>query len=214
MKKRTITSAKLRSFINSDDLEFIVQKNSESYKRKWSVWLKEEKYISLKDAGSWNWCAFLFSSYWLIYRKMYRELAFFLVILIMSNVMMLFLYVMDKMYWDDSSIMLTVIVGMVLPILKLVYGIRGDSWYLRRCLKLVDTANQQFGSSALIPDARTKARMKADRKDFLHYAGGGTNLGGMLGYLGISFILEFVVEMSLLTAFKLAISILVIEAII
>lgn len=48
---------------------FYIQKNIDYYINKFS------KMQMSGSSISWNWCAFLFSSYWLIYRKMYKEFA-------------------------------------------------------------------------------------------------------------------------------------------
>jgi len=48
---------------------FYIQKNIDYYINKFT---KMQMSVS---SVSWNWCAFLFSSYWLIYRKMYKEFA-------------------------------------------------------------------------------------------------------------------------------------------
>lgn len=73
MKRKMISNAELKDFVNSDEFEIIVQGNSERYKWKWLAWAEKEETISLKNKISWNWGAFFFSSLWLLYRKMYSK---------------------------------------------------------------------------------------------------------------------------------------------
>lgn len=120
MKDNTISSKELESFVNSDDFNHIVQKNSWEYKSTWGAWAKKEKAekeeeISLNDKISWNWGAFLGGSFWLFYRKMYTlffSLSLFLVLPIISFMMRMTLGVRvlsDPEFW--GSLILTLMKG-------------------------------------------------------------------------------------------------------
>jgi len=68
-KLEEIKNVKLNNNINMDkgDLERFISKNTDYYMRKF-----EEINIT-KNKISWNWPAFLFTGWWMLYRKMYIQ---------------------------------------------------------------------------------------------------------------------------------------------
>jgi len=199
MKNKTITSAELKAFINSDEFELIVQKNHEKYKHKWWLtWAKKEENISLTSKMSWNWSAFLFQAFWFLYRKMYLE---FSIVLSIQLIGISILAAVSPRNFDaivsviasggTSLLSIVNIINQLLGIsMMVVIGIYGNAWYLKRCLKLADTAHQEFDSSTLGTGVGTDMddTPQGTKNRFLKESGG-TNLKGLLSYLGAFMIL-------------------------
>lgn len=89
MKNKTITSAELKKFVESDDCERIVQLNHSSYQTKWYGWARKNEIISVSGKKSWNWGAFFFGLFWLLYRKMYLQFFLFFSFLVLPIILLL-----------------------------------------------------------------------------------------------------------------------------
>lgn len=195
MKMTTISAKELKEFLNSHDYKKIVQRNAVKYKFKWWLtWTKKEENISLLTKVSWNWSAFLFSELWLLYRKMYRE--FSIIIGIHSVLLLIFMMVTPKDFdimeygitsdkdslYDIASYMYNIF----LLIIMIVTGIYGNGWYLRKCLRLADTARQNFdvlkSDAEIRIDTSSTDDTKIDDKNRFLQEVGGSNFKGLLAY--------------------------------
>lgn len=174
--KNTITSAELNDFVNSDDFELIVQEEHARYKRIWESWAESGEVISLGSQSSWNWLTFLLPPYWFFYRKMYSALLIFFVAMFFMMLGALFFFL------SRGSIF---IIGLSYLGVSLVSGIYGNTWFLRRCLRIASTANERFGHPT--SDAGIDDKQQHDRNVFLQETGG-TNLYGFLAYMVVAVI--------------------------
>lgn len=160
MKEETITSSELEKFANSDEFKLIVQKNHEKYRNKWLAWAQKNESISLLTKPSWNWFAFLFQDFWLLYRKMYVEFSLFMGFRLIIIALSVFISFLNTPLFDTA-------LNTVLPIL---IGTFGNSWYLKRCIKLAKVANQQFGNTTTENGSDDAQQLKRD--NFLRSTGG------------------------------------------
>jgi len=182
----TIKSTELKDFVNSVEFKLIVQEKHEAYKSIWSSWAEEGK-TSLINKTSWNWWAFLFSSFWFLYRKMYIEFAIFIGFFSLWSFSFFFIFATEI---PTSIELLSILV------ISLLVGAIANTLYLRRCLALANVANRQFGMFTGVAgidialDDAQKSKM-----DFLKKTGG-TNLKMPLGFFIIYEVVtsEFVVS--------------------
>lgn len=188
---RTITSAKLKEFVNSDEFELIVQKNHAYYKKVWLSWAEDEGSInltSLTAKTSWNWVAFLCPYCWFLYRKMYREVINLFATLFFVPV--LILLIGQSFAWDASVENFLMLVFLI--VFMVILGIYGNSMYLESCLERLRTANEKFSNSvAVTAEIGADDTLANDINCFLQEAGG-TNLMGVLVYLGGIAIILFI----------------------
>lgn len=168
MENKSISSAELKEFINSEEFEIIVGKNHEKYTNKWWLaWAEKEKNISLTRKVSWNWSAFFFTALWFGYRKMYREFLIIGCILIIPTMIIMPIDLSISMtvlsaIGDEDAMLASVdslggaslfseivnyIDFAISIIVMIISGLYSNVWYLRKCLNLADTAHQQFDSS-------------------------------------------------------------------
>ena len=116
---------------------------------------KFDKLDSGEKASSWNWCAFLFTCDWLIYRKMYKLAIIVLVALVaVELVAEIILYSVIS-----NELVADLMVNMVSVVASVYVGIMGDRWYKKKIDKLVEEG------ALLEPDEKQE-----------HYKKGGTNL--------------------------------------
>lgn len=197
MENKTITSTDLEKFVNTEECEIIVGKKYEKYKHKWwLVWAKKDDTISLSSRASWNWSAFLFPPFWLLYRKMYREFSILLGVQLISIVLMAatapsdfeeMLYLVSSN--EPSSFSTISNIGSIAGlIIMVVVGVYGNVWYLRKSLEVAEeNAHRVLASPTL--GASASANMDDTQKDeessFLQKAGD-TNSNGVWGYIAAS----------------------------
>lgn len=193
MEKTTISGEDLKDFLRSDMFVNIVQKNKVKYRYKWwSNWAEKEGNISLRTKASWNWSAFLLGFYWLLYRKMYRELSILLVLNIFSNLITMGLFFLhasaimtNSVYMLYTFLAINALFGFLI---MFIIGIYGNVWYLRKCVRIADTASRKFNN----PNADVKNHVddsasvgviqRTDKTRFLREIGG-TNSKAVLAYL-------------------------------
>lgn len=136
MLNRSINSAELKEFVSSDDFVRIVGKNHAKYKNKWwLVWAQREEEISLISKKSWNWCAFLFSYLWFLYRKMYIEFAIIWALSIIQVTFSIIFFQSDILFYPFWIIIM------------IISGLYGNTRYLRRCLEHANGANSLLSAS-------------------------------------------------------------------
>lgn len=132
-----------------DERAAYIQKNIGTYLRKFN------KIESGDKASSWNWCAFLFTVDWLVYRKMYKLAVIVLVATVVIDL------VAELVFFSVISNELTA--SLFSDLVTLAYcvfiGIMGDRWYKTRVDKLVE-------ESAELPEEEKQK----------HYKKGGTNI--------------------------------------
>lgn len=96
---------------------FYIQKNIDHYINKFSKMQISGSKIS------WNWCAFLFSSYWLIYRKMYKEFAI--------------VAALELLLIPAAASMLEAL-GALTIVLSVLVGMFGNYLYMQHIDRLID----------------------------------------------------------------------------
>jgi len=191
VENKTFTKLELRIFVNSKKCELIVGKNYEKYKRNWLTLLEIDENIPL-TRKKWNWCAFLFAPLWFLYRKMYS------LVFIIVFVMLIVVPVPIVLIFSNGYLQSFLIYGFWLA-LMFSFGIYGNFMYLDSCLEHARTANEKFSNSWAV--AAGSGADDASTKNINHFLQevGGTNLTGVLFYLGgvatISFIASQVVQL-------------------
>ena len=126
---------------------------------------KFDKLDSGEKASSWNWCAFLFTCDWLIYRKMYKLAIIVLVALVaVELVAEIILYSVIS-----NELVADLMVNMVSVVASVYVGIMGDRWYKKKIDKLVEEG------ASLEPDEKQE-----------HYKKGGTNVVAVIIILIVS----------------------------
>ena len=136
-----------------DERAAYIQKNVGTYLRKFDKIDNEDK------ASSWNWCAFLFTSDWLIYRKMYKLAVIVLVALVALEI------IVELVTFTiiDNEIVADLIVSLIDIAAYVAIGIMGDRWYKTKVDKLV----------------KESAELSSEEKQE-HYKKGGTNLPAVI----------------------------------
>ena len=126
---------------------------------------KFEKLDSGEKASSWNWCAFLFTCDWLIYRKMYKLAVIVLIALVAIDIVagLIFFSVIN------NELVAELIVSLVSLAACVYIGIMGDRWYKKKIDKLVEEG------ASLEPDEKQE-----------HYKKGGTNVVAVIIILIVS----------------------------
>ena len=126
---------------------------------------KFDKLDSGEKASSWNWCAFLFTCDWLIYRKMYKLAIIVLVALVAVEFVAEII-----LYSVISNELVADLMGNMVSVVASVYvGIMGDRWYKKKIDKLVEEG------ASLEPDEKQE-----------HYKKGGTNVVAVIIILIVS----------------------------
>lgn len=112
--------------ISEGELSLFIGKNEDTYLQKW------------REDSSWNWAAFIFDFYWLLYRRMYRYFFIYLAVVYFS------IYLIGTMISNMSnSLVAPVITGIVMySIFKVIIGTTGDQLYLRHTKRKIDRVHQ------------------------------------------------------------------------
>lgn len=149
------------SGVSEEELSWFIGKNADVYLQKW------------RRNSRWNWPAFLFDAYWLMYRKMYLYCVFYLIIwFVWSNVIVASVF----SEWNPiESPGLLPLVLVICCIPKPVLGIFANKLYLhqakRKITVFVQDPNKQESQETVITTA------------------GGTNLVLPIAVLTIPFLL-------------------------
>ncbi len=146
-----------------DERAAYIQKNVGTYLNKFSDINKG------KPTSSWNWCGFLFSFHWMLYRKMYGlGVIVFVIYCLVSVVVETSLYL-----FGINEILLAVITLIIDIAYAVVIGLLGDHWYQKKINKLVAEGEN------MSPEEKQK-----------HHKKGGVNLPLVLVLVVISVVLN------------------------
>ncbi|MEI2282451.1 ankyrin repeat domain-containing protein [Paenibacillus polysaccharolyticus] len=112
--------------ISEGELSLFIGKNEDTYLQKW------------REDSSWNWAAFIFDFYWLLYRRMYRYFFIYLAVVYFS------IYLIGTMISNMSnSLVAPVITGIVMySIFKVIIGVTGNQLYWRQAKRKIDRVHQ------------------------------------------------------------------------
>lgn len=120
-----ITEANIKG-IPEEQLSLFIAKNEDTYLQKW------------REDSSWNWAAFIFDFYWLLYRKMYQY--FFIYLAIVYFIIYLVGTMISNM---SNSLVAPVIIGIVTySIFKVIIGTTGNQLYWRHTKRKIDRIHQ------------------------------------------------------------------------
>ena len=131
------------SGVSEEELSWFIGKNADVYLQKW------------RRNSRWNWPAFLFDAYWLMYRKMYLYCVFYLIIwFVWSNVIVASVF----SEWNPiESPGLLPLVLVICCIPKPVLGIFANKLYLhqakRKITVIVQDPNKQESQETVITTA-------------------------------------------------------------
>lgn len=130
---------------NAADLAAVVGNNTTYY-------MDRFRRIERGQGGGWNWAAFLLAPFWLFYRKQYLLGAVYLIIRLVSNIATLVVfapfYVAETIEQQEAMLMdiyaspLFYLAGFLYVIfmtLKILLGLRANSFYLEHCEKKIHT---------------------------------------------------------------------------
>lgn len=126
---------------NHDLYTYIGPKNLDYYAKTFKTHKDSDNF------ASWNWCSFLFTPFWLLYRKMY---IWFVVFIIAESVI------------DTFSFIFPLLGSILRIVLMVVFGIFGNSMYLNSAKYRIRKINNTLQSYK--------------HKDLVLNATGGTNL--------------------------------------
>lgn len=112
--------------ISKGELSLFIGKNEDTYLQKW------------REDSSWNWAAFIFDFYWLLYRRMYRYFLIYLVVAYCS------IFLIGTMISNiSSSLVAPVMIGIVIySIFKVIIGTTGNQLYWRQAKRKIDRVHQ------------------------------------------------------------------------
>lgn len=166
---RPLLSAGLTGDATEDELRVFVGRRAGYYLKKW------RRALAGQGGAGFNWAAFLFTGFWLPYRKLYRATALFYGIGFAETLAeeVVFRFVLGT---GEPPAPLSSVFGLVVA---LVGGAGGNAWYLRRARRVI-AETRALG----LPDDEYTDRL-ARR--------GGTNLPAALGLF-----LAFIAAMSAL----------------
>lgn len=152
--------------IGIDELRAFIGGNAAYYLRKWAPRL-----TSPDGECGMNWAAFFFSTFWMFYRKMYRNAFLFIgAAVIVSLVLSVLFLVVFHTETVPSS------VNLIFNVLfSLVCGMFGNAWYLSHAQQKIAAARAQG--------------MTGDRLLFTLRQQGGTSLLVLFLVLGLPFLL-------------------------
>lgn len=131
--------------VSYDELRLYVGENIRYYNQNWPMTLSGSVYST---HFGFNWAAFFFSLYWLLYRKMYRRS------LILGGVLL------AKEIAEGVAVGLgvasfqsTTLAGRLAQlIIAVVCGWRANAWYLRHCQYQISKLRDQAAAEGLGPD--------------------------------------------------------------
>ncbi|MDO8289084.1 MAG: DUF2628 domain-containing protein [Parvibaculum sp.] len=159
---------KFNAFITDPNTKLFVSKNFETYRSKWtSMFNRSQSMQKLATTRSWNWSAFLLTSSWLFYRKMYGAAIGVSVAMLAGAIV--------ELVWDIST------TGGAIG-LSVVLGMLGNAFYFQHVNKTLEKYRNAGSPEAL--------------SDAIHSLGGTSWPIAILGTLG-TVVVFFVVFMVL-----------------
>lgn len=108
-----------------------IQKNIGTYLKKF------DKIRPDNSGSSWNWCAFLFTFSWMVYRKMYKPAVITLVCLFALEFVAGFIGLIIVPFENDETLA-DLFIAIVDIAACVAIGIKGDKWYKKKVDKLVE----------------------------------------------------------------------------
>jgi hypothetical protein len=154
--------------LNENEIRLFVQKNSDYYINKWGSVSNPQKY------ARWNWSAFWAGMFWMGYRKMYKTLLVFLILFLIIDLIQLYFHLeLDRVV--NSS-------------LSLMFGLLGNAFYYKYMKERIK---------------KVKAENNTENLDSILSELGGTSWAGvgiafllLCGYIGITFLMTYVIAPS------------------
>ena len=123
----------------ADELAAVVSKNEKYY-------LDRFRRITQGRSGGWNWPAFLFGPFWLIYRKQFKLGLLYFFVLLLSNISFAVMYAPVQLAETESAyeaamlalaesplLFPVVMLSFVFLALRVILGIKANEFYFRFC---------------------------------------------------------------------------------
>ena len=135
--------------VKADDLTAMVGNNAYYYMT---------RFRRMAHGGScgWNWCAFLFPSYWLFYRKQYALGSIYFFVMFLSGVLASLACAPVLTAETDAAMMAAmqqipghvlfipcVIISLISFTLQIVLGLKGNQFYYNHCCKKIKTIREK-----------------------------------------------------------------------
>ena len=114
-----------------DERAAYIQKNIGTYLKKF------DKIRPNNSGSSWNWCAFLFTFSWMVYRKMYKPAVITLMCLFALEFVAGFIGLIIVPFENDETLA-DLFIAIVDIAACVIIGIKGDKWYKKKVDKLVE----------------------------------------------------------------------------
>ncbi len=136
--------------IKEDELAAVVGNNVQYY-------MPRFRRMAHGGSGGWNWAAFLFSPYWLFYRKQYLLGSIYLVVFLLTNIVSGIVSASLPVEADAAAMQIAMQEMqnhfLFFPCMALVYiwiamivllAIKGNAFYLSHCKKTINKAHQEI----------------------------------------------------------------------
>ncbi|WP_410771139.1 DUF2628 domain-containing protein [Fontibacillus sp. BL9] len=124
-----------------DDLALFVGKKADEYLGFW------------KEDRRWNWPAFLFGGYWMLYRGMYLYLLLYLVV--MSFMVNIFRAIMFPVYYFSGDVVVAVLVANI--VLQAIFALFANKIYLHHARRKIRALNSRLANFPEIREERIAA---------------------------------------------------------
>ena len=135
--------------VKADDLTAMVGNNAHYYMTRF-------RRIARGESGGWNWCAFLFPSYWLFYRKQYALGSLLFVVAFLSSALASLVCAPIFAAQTDAAVMIAmqevaghvlfipcVIISLISFALQIVLGLKGNRFYYNHCCKKIKSIREK-----------------------------------------------------------------------
>lgn len=109
-----------------DERAAYIQKNVDKYLSKF------DKMTAAGSGASWNWCAFLFTFSWMVYRKMYG-----LAVIVMLAMFAIEFSAGTLSIYVDGGTSANLLINVIDIVICIVIGVLGNGWYQTKVNKLV-----------------------------------------------------------------------------
>ena len=182
----TIDPNEVLDGIKAEDFAAVVGVKSEYY-------LPRFRRISRNRTGGWNWAAFLFGPYWLLYRKMYGIGSLLLILQLIQTIVTAVVYntlniqdYTDLMFAIENAVnnasyayyILSIwILSVIIFLSKVLIGALGNRFYKNRCSKMIQRAR------SITPDLTAGE---------LTSIGGTTFAIAVIGYFSVYFLTQII----------------------
>lgn len=158
------------TIILGDDRGLYIDTNIETYIRKFNQ-------LEMKSSKiGWNWCAFLFNTSWMLYRKLYGYALFFFFAPVLLDIILLLISPTEWFYLVTS--------GICSLGLLVCGGLYSDYWYKQKIDKLV----------------RDGINLAGEEKD-KHIKKGGTNVPLLALFMLITFFVNLYLQYNKTTSY-------------